>query len=133
MAMPGNIAITQIATRLWWNIFWNFKDEQIYDFYKCFNNAMSVPDTLIIGHTCCSMLSIFNELTLLKKLQNFLTNNGFWTKQVKHNTSNKKITPHTKALLDPALSLSPPSDAVPLDHRDNEMYRLKSIYLTLST
>jgi len=35
--------------------------------------------TLIKGHKYCNMLSILNELTLVKKLQNFVTM-FFWTK-----------------------------------------------------
>jgi len=41
-------------------------------------------DTLIIGQNNCNVLSILNELTLQKKLQNFLTNNVLDNK-VKHN------------------------------------------------
>ena len=40
-------------------------------------------DTFILGHTCCSMLSILYVLTLQNKLQSFLTNNVFWTKRIK--------------------------------------------------
>jgi len=40
-------------------------------------------DTLIIGHTFCSMLRILNELKLLMELQKFMTNSKFWTKKVK--------------------------------------------------
>jgi len=31
-------------------------------------------DTLIIGHTFCSMLSILNKITLQMELQNFMAN-----------------------------------------------------------
>jgi len=37
-------------------------------------------DTLIIGHTFCSVLSTPNELTLQKELQNFMTIIVFWAK-----------------------------------------------------
>ena len=36
--------------------------------------------TLIIGHKSCNMLSKLHKLILQKKLQNFVTNNVFWTK-----------------------------------------------------
>jgi len=42
-------------------------------------------ETLIVGHTFCSMLGILNRLTLEKELHNFMTNyNGFWTKMYTH-------------------------------------------------
>jgi len=37
------------------------------------------------------MVSIPNKLTLQKEWQNFVTNNVFWTKQVKTQQQNKKI------------------------------------------
>jgi len=38
-------------------------------------------DTLTIGHKCCSMLSILNEITVQKELQNVMTNVVFWTQK----------------------------------------------------
>ena len=49
-------------------------------------------DTLIIGYKLCSMLSILNELTLLKELHtcNFMAKNVFRTKITLHQQHNKK-------------------------------------------
>jgi len=45
----------------------------------------------VIGHKSCNMLSILDKLILQKKLQNFVTNNEFWDKQVKtQQQQNKK-------------------------------------------
>ena len=46
--------------------------------------------TLIIGHKSCNMLSIINKLTLQKELQNFMTNNVFWTKSKNTTTTKQK-------------------------------------------
>jgi len=46
--------------------------------------------TIIIGHKSCNMLSILNKLTLQKELQNFVTNNVFLDKKLKHNNKTKK-------------------------------------------
>jgi len=48
-------------------------------------------DTLIIGHTFCSMLSILNELTLQKGIAK-MTNDGIWTRKVKQHQHNKVAT-----------------------------------------
>ena len=47
-------------------------------------------DTLISGHKLCSVLSILNKLTLKKELQNFITNNVFWTKRITQQQQYKK-------------------------------------------
>jgi len=43
------------------------------------------------------MLSILNKLTLLKQLQNFVTNNVFLDKKVKHNIKKKQKKHKTHA------------------------------------
>jgi len=48
-------------------------------------------DTLIIGHKFSNMLSILNELTLQKQLQNFVTNNVFLTKKQNTKSNIKSI------------------------------------------
>ena len=53
--------------------------------------------TLIIDYKTCNMLSIQNQLTLQKKLQNFMTNNVFWTKKVKTQQKQKKSNIKTLA------------------------------------
>jgi len=40
-------------------------------------------DIFIIGHNFYNMISILNELTIRKNLQNVVTNNVFWTKKSK--------------------------------------------------
>ena len=46
--------------------------------------------TLIISHISCNMLSILNNLTLLKKLQNCRTNNVFLDKKVNTQQQNNQ-------------------------------------------
>ena len=43
------------------------------------------------------MLSILNELTLLKELQNCVTNNVFWDKKYIDNTNKQKLKHKTLA------------------------------------
>ena len=40
-------------------------------------------DTFISVHRLCSMLGILNEISVQKELQNLMTNNGVWTKNIK--------------------------------------------------
>jgi len=54
------------------------KDDICFETHKTFIVLGLYLDTLIVGHTFCSMLSILNELTLQKKLH-LMTNNVFWT------------------------------------------------------
>ena len=42
------------------------------------------------GHILCSLLSKFYELKIKKKLQSFMTNNEFWTKQDSNNKTEKE-------------------------------------------
>ena len=52
-------------------------------------------DTFIISHRLFSMLGILNEKTVQRKLQNLMTNNGVWTKNVynhnRHKYTNVKV------------------------------------------
>ena len=70
--------------------------------------------TLIIGHKSCTMLRILNKLTL----QNFVANNAFMDKQVKHNNKQKikYKKPFRSWELNPGL-LAPKADALPLHLR----------------
>ena len=52
-------------------------------------------DTFIIGNKFCGMLSILNELTLQKELQNVMTNSVFRTKEIKI-TKKKQIKNNTE-------------------------------------
>jgi len=84
--------------------------------YTVFLNVLKVLglylDTLRNSHTFC------NELTLQKDLQNYITNNVFWTtskNQQQIKTANIKILAKAGNLG----LLTPKSCALPLDHRDN--------------
>jgi len=62
------------------------------------------------------MLSTLNELTLQKELQNFVTNNVFWTKKVKttkHKFKQKSSCQSRELHPGP---MAQQSDALPLDH-----------------
>ena len=57
-------------------------------------------NALIIGHKSCNMLSILNTLILPKKLQNFVTNNVFRTKNT---TTTKQKNQTLKPLPEPGI------------------------------
>ena len=62
------------------------------NFFYCLKMLGLYLYTLVMGHKSCNMLSILNKLTLIKELQNFVTNDAFWTKSktTKQNKSNIK-------------------------------------------
>jgi len=75
--------------------------------------------TLKIGHKFCSMLSILNEITLEKELQNIIKN-GFWTKIVKTKQQNKNKNKNSCQSQESNQGpLAPQSDVLTLDHQDN--------------
>jgi len=46
-------------------------------------------NTRIIGENVYSMLSILNDITLQKELQNFLQTNAFWATKVKRHQQDR--------------------------------------------
>jgi len=67
------------------------------------------------------MLSLLNELTLQKKLQNFVTNNVFWTHKNNTTTPKQKIkhkNPCRSWELNPG-PIAPKADVLQLHHRVN--------------
>ena len=73
-------------------------------------------DTLIIGHTFAISISILNELTLQRELQNNITNYVFWT-TTKNNTTTKRKIKHKNPCQGRELNPGPvtsQSDALPL-------------------
>ena len=56
-------------------VYANSVNKNIYDILAIFCLKDARSDTLLIGHTYFSMLSIQNELTLQKELQNVMTIN----------------------------------------------------------
>ena len=64
-----------------WNMKTHMINSDIWNRVLVFKMLGLYLDTLIIGHKCCSILIILNELTLQKELQNSMTNNVFGTKK----------------------------------------------------
>jgi len=70
--------------------------------------------TLIIGHKYCSILSILNQLTLKKKLQNFVTNNVLFRQKIKTQQQQNKKIKHENPCMSRDLNqgpLAPKADA----------------------
>ena len=77
---------------------------------------------LIIGHKSCNVLRILKTLTLQNKLQNFMTNNVFWTNKIKNTSTTKHKIKHKNPCRSRELNpghLAPKADALPLHHRVN--------------
>jgi len=80
-------------------------------------------DTLIVGHKCCSMLSVLNELTLQTQFKKCMTNNVFWSKKENTTTTTKQKQNEHKNIFQRrtinTIPLAPQSDALHLDHQGN--------------